>query len=222
METNAGRLAERIDAEFDHSRESLRSLRQQHVTEQLARQERLVMFEKACGMMPSLWLPRLNVLKQRLGDRLKVPILLQAGRRQAEIAFSTSLARVKLSFKALTDAEVKTLVLEVGMEILPCLLPGLGSQRFEQPFSQVDAGATGEWIDSRIVDFARSYLTLYESDYCLSKHVVEDPVTHIRFPKFAAAAISEHEGKTLYFMALETREEFEKQMTKRLQDAGKA
>jgi YHS domain-containing protein len=40
--------------------------------------------------------------------------------------------------------------------------------------------------------------------------MVEDPVAKVVFPKFAAAASLEHEGKTLYFIDEATLQEFEK------------
>lgn len=41
--------------------------------------------------------------------------------------------------------------------------------------------------------------------------MVEDPAAHVRFPKFAAGATLESNGKTTYFIGEETRREFEKQ-----------
>jgi YHS domain-containing protein len=41
--------------------------------------------------------------------------------------------------------------------------------------------------------------------------MVEDPVAGVRFPKFAAGATLEWQGRTLYFIGEETRREFEKQ-----------
>jgi YHS domain-containing protein len=40
--------------------------------------------------------------------------------------------------------------------------------------------------------------------------MVEDPVAKVRFPKFAAAAKLEQDGKTIYFIDESTLHEFEK------------
>jgi YHS domain-containing protein len=40
--------------------------------------------------------------------------------------------------------------------------------------------------------------------------MVEDPVAKIQFPKFAAGATLARDGKTLYFIDEQTREEFVK------------
>jgi hypothetical protein len=61
------------------------------------------------------------------------------------------------------------------------------------------------------VDFVRTYLALHENDAYLEEHMVEDPVTHVRFPQFAAGATLERDGQKIYFVDEESRREFEKQ-----------
>jgi YHS domain-containing protein len=56
----------------------------------------------------------------------------------------------------------------------------------------------------------RTYLALHENHYYLQDHMVQDPVAKVRFPKFAAAAKSERDGKTFYFIDESTLHEFEK------------
>ena len=46
----------------------------------------------------------------------------------------------------------------------------------------------------------RTYLSLHENQYYLKGHMVEDPVAKIQFPKYAAGATLERDGKTLYFI----------------------
>ncbi len=55
-----------------------------------------------------------------------------------------------------------------------------------------------------------TYLSLHENDLYLKDHMVEDPIAHVRFPKFAAGATLEHNGKTHYFIGEDTRQEFAK------------
>ena len=215
METDIPRLLARIDSEFDFSRDKLRSLRQQAVAEIRGRQERLALFEKVCRMLPPIWEPRLEALRQRLGERLKVPVQLQTSRRQAEVSFTSSLARVRAAFTATTDPDVTMLTLEYSLTILPNLLSLPARDLIAQPVERIDDRATAAWIDDRVVGFVKSYLSLYETDYCLGGHIVEDPVTHVRFPRFAAAAILDRHGKTFYFMSSGTLEEFEARATGR-------
>jgi YHS domain-containing protein len=64
-------------------------------------------------------------------------------------------------------------------------------------------------VDDRLVAFVRTYLSLYENEYNLATHLVEDPVAHVRFPKCAAVATLERQGKTHYFITESTRDEFD-------------
>ena len=219
MESDAELLSNEVDAEFARSRESLRTLRQQQVVEHRARQDRFALFEKACDRLQELWLPRLHVVRSRLVERLKIPVLLKAGRRQAELTFTSSLARVRMIFKAMVNPDVTALVLESAIDLVPSLMPGPGADRLEQRFLEADPRAIGEWTNRRIVEFVRCYLTLYECDYFLSGQIVEDPVNRIRFPRYAAASTLERGGKTLHFVTLETREEFERSEMKPVSNA---
>jgi len=215
METDVSRLSQRIDAEFDLSRDRVRSLRRKHLQEQRGRQERLALFEQACGKLQDIWGPRLDTVKQRLGERLKVALLVQTGRPRAEIGFTSSIARIKLTFEAMTDRDVRALVLDYSLQTIPALISFPSKDRLEQPFEKIDPRATGDWIDDRIIDFVKTYLSLYEQDYFLGGPLVEDPVSRVRFPKCAAVSTLDCHGKTLYFMANETREEFEAKATPR-------
>jgi YHS domain-containing protein len=80
----------------------------------------------------------------------------------------------------------------------------------EFPLDAIDKEAVAGWLDDRIVDFVRTYMSMGENEYYLKDTMVEDPIAQIRFPKAAAAATLEVRGKTVYFISDETRREFEK------------
>ena len=82
-------------------------------------------------------------------------------------------------------------------------------QQAEWPIDAIDQKAIAEWVDDRIVDFVKTYLSLHENEYYLQDDMVEDPIAEVRFPRFAAAANIEWNGKTYYFIGDETRREFE-------------
>ena len=210
MDTDMTGLLQRIDAEFAQSRDKLDNLRHEKVREHQERQDRLARFEKICESLTEVWKPRLETLKKRFGEKVQVEPHTAAGRRQATFSFHSNLARINLAFTATTDPDVRNLILEYSLEILPVLMSYPGQARLEQPFDRVDPKAIGTWIDDRIVDFVKTYLSLHENEYYLKSHMVEDPVARVRFPKFAAASTLERGGKILYFIANETREEFEK------------
>lgn len=209
MADEAASLAGRIEQEFARSREKLEQLRREKVEEHQDRQERLALFERACDSLKEVWGPRLDALMRRFGKTVMVTPRAVVGRRQATFDFASNLARISLTFTAATDIDVRRLVLDYGLEITPMLMSFPGRDRLEQDLEGIDTVAIGAWMDDRIMDFVRTYLSLQENEYYLKPHMVEDPVAHVRFPKFAAASMLERGGKTLYFIAQETREEFE-------------
>ena len=209
MENDVKALLGRIDAEFARSQEKVRKLREEKVDEYQGRKDRMALFEKACETLKSVWTPRLEALHKAFGERVKVSPLADAGRRQATFSFTSNLARITLNFTATTDLDVRNLVLEYSLEILPMLMSYSGKSRLEQPFDKLDEKAVAAWIDDRLVDFVKTYLAVHDNEFYLKAHMVEDPIAHVRFPEFAAVTTLERGGKTLYFIANQTREEFE-------------
>jgi hypothetical protein len=213
MENTTVKLLERLEAEFERSDAKLDELRQRKVDDYQGRRDRLALFEQACDTLRGVWVPRLEAVKKVFGEKVRITPHAASGRREATFSFTSNLARISLRFAATTDFDVRKLVLEYTLEILPVLMTFPDQARFEQPFEKVDAGLIGAWIDDRLVDFVRTYLSLNENEFYLQPHMVEDPVAHVRFPKFAAATTLERGGRTLYFIANATREEFEARET---------
>ena len=54
----------------------------------------------------------------------------------------------------------------------------------------------------------KTYLSLHKNEYYLKGHMVTDPISDTQFPKYAAAATLNYEGKTYYFIGEETRKAF--------------
>src|SRR5262245_23279967 len=194
MESDVQSLRGRIDAEFARSKSKLEETRDRKVEEYKGRQDRLAQFEQACETLKGVWAPRLGALQQAFGERVKVSPHMEAGRRQASFSFTSNLARISLSFTATTDLDVRNLVLEYSLDILPVLMSYPDKARLEQPFDRIDEKSIGTWIDDRIVDFVKTYLAVHENEFYLQAHMVEDPVAHVRFPEFAAASTLERGG----------------------------
>ena len=57
----------------------------------------------------------------------------------------------------------------------------------------------------------QTYLSLHDNETYLKDEMVAGPVAGVRFPRFAAGATLERDGKTYYFVGEETRRDFEKQ-----------
>jgi YHS domain-containing protein len=201
-------LQDRIEMEFAALEQRTRQAQAEQVHEHQQRQKRLADFEQLLAELPAVWRPRLEALTQKFGDKVKVTPRVTSTSREGAFDFQSDLARVRLRLSASTDHEVRKLVLDYNLEILPILMKFDSHRQAEWPLDAIDRQAIAAWIDDRLVDFVRTYLSLYENEYYLKDHMVEDPVAGIRFPKHAAAATLERAGKTYYFIGEETRSEF--------------
>jgi YHS domain-containing protein len=208
---NVSSLADRIDAEFSAVEGKYKSFQAEQVREYQERQERLRKLAEVLDELREVWGPRLEVLVKKFGDRVQAKPRLTPSTREGTFEFQSELARVRLKFSASTDRDVRKVVLAYDLEIIPVLLRFQPHAELEFPLEAVDREAAGRWIDDRVVDFVRTYLSLGENDVYLKDHMVEDPVAHVRFPKFAAGATLQWQGRTYYFIGEETRREFARQ-----------
>ena len=117
----------------------------------------------------------------------------------------------RLRLSATTDQDVQQVILNYDLEIMPILMKYEHHAELALPLDAVDDERVSTWIDDRLVQFVKTYLSLHENQYYLKEHMVEDPIAHVHFPKFAAGATLESGGKTHYFIGEETRREFQKQ-----------
>jgi len=204
-------LLNRIDAEFSTLDSKIKQAQTGRQQEYRERESRLADFERQLQALPEVWKPHLEALIQRFGDKVKVTPRLASSSREATLDFQSELARIRLRFSAATDHDVRNLILNYDLEILPIFMQFESHREAEWPLDAVDKNAVADWVDDRIVEFVKTYLSLNENEYYLKDHMVTDPVADIRFPKFAAAATAEWGGKTYYFIGDETRREFEAQ-----------
>ena len=119
---------------------------------------------------------------------------MEPGRRSGTFEFQSELARIKLRFSAISDPEVRNLVVSYDLEILPILMKFDKHMKLNSRWTR-STNALARWLDDRIVDFVKTYISLHENQYYLKEHTVEDPIAKVRFPKYAAGAKLEHGGK---------------------------
>lgn len=201
-------LVNRIDAEFTAVEKHIKEVQIQQVQDYQGRQQRLELFSKACDQLRETWRPRLEALAKKFGDKVQVTPTITPTGREATFQFRSPLADIVLRFSASTDYEVHNLVLDYDLHILPVLLKFESHARAEFPLEAIDADAVARWIDDRIVDFVKTFLALNQNEHYLKPHLVIDPISNTRFPKYAAAAKLDWNGKTYYFIGEETRKEF--------------
>jgi YHS domain-containing protein len=204
------KLLARIDSEFAAGEQKVKAFQAEQTQAYEGRQNRLKTFEEVCDKLGDIIRPRLEALSQRFGERVKVTPEVGAERRQATFKFDSNLAHIDLRLRASTDQDVRKLVLDYELQILPILMKFEPHKQAEFPLEAVDPAAVAQWLDDRIVDFVRTYLSLHQNEYYLKDHMVVDPVAQVRFPRFAAASVLERQGKKYYFISEKTRSEFEK------------
>jgi hypothetical protein len=204
-------LADRIDAEFSAVQEKIKKFQTEQVGEHKERQKRLQQLGRVFEELREIWGPRLEVLLKKFGDRVKATPRIVPSTREVTFDFQSSLAKVRLRLSASTDRDVRKVILAYDLEIIPVLMQFQPHAEAEFPLEAVDKEAATKWIDDRIVDFVKTYLSLTQNEVYLKDSMVEDPVAHVRFPNAAAAATLEWQGQKFYFIGDETRNEFARQ-----------
>ncbi len=204
-------LVGRVDAEFSALREKHQKAQAEQVRAYQDRQQRLQRLGQVFDQLREIWGPRLEVLVKKFGEGVQVTPRIVPSTREAKFQFQSKLARIDLRLSASTDRDVTKVILSYDLDVIPVLLRYDGHSEIEFPLDAVDPEAVARWVDDRIVSFVQTYLSLYDNEYYLKDEMVEDPVAHVRFPKFAAGATLQRDGKTYYFVGEETRRAFEKQ-----------
>lgn len=203
-------LLDRLDAEFRGAEEKVKQYQVEQVKEFEGRQQRLEQFVALCSRLTEVWRPRLEALAEKLKNRVQVEPHVTADRRAAIFTFQSAVARFQLTFTAMTDEDVRHLVLDYSLDVLPILMKFEKNAQLVLPLDDIDPAAVGGWIDDRIIDAVRVYFDIHRNANYLKGHLVRDPVANIEFPKYAAAATLDWKGKTYYFIGDETRAEFAK------------
>jgi YHS domain-containing protein len=201
-------LSSRIDGEFAVLEKKFKDTQVEALREWRERRQRIEQLGKVFEALGELWKPRLAMLLRKFGDRVQVTPRLTPSGREAAFEFQSKLARVRLRFSAAADRDVRRVILGYHLEIVPAFFRYRPHAELEFPLAAVDEAAAGRWVDDRIVDFVRAYLSMAESEFDAPEHMVEDPVARVRFPDFAAGATLEWQGQTYYFVGEETRQEF--------------
>jgi len=204
-------LLDRIDKEFTALEDKLKTGLKEKVEAGKERQQRLEIFNKTLDDLKEIWGPRLDALVKRFGKKVEVTPRFIPATREATFEFQSKLARIRLKLSVSADRDIRNMVLAYDLEIVPSFMEYERHSETTFPVTTVDRNALAKWVEDRIVGFVRTYLSLHENDYYLKDHMVEDPVNHVRFPKFAAACTLEQKGQTLYFVSEENRREFEGQ-----------
>lgn len=148
---------------------------------------------------------------QNFGDRVTATPKLTQSTREILLEFHSELARIRLRFQGTTDDDIRKLILNYDLEIIPILMQFDSHSTFEMPLDAVDSDAAVRWVDERLISFVQTYVAIHENQYYLHDQMVTDPVTGTTFPKLAARATLGRDGRTYYFVSVKTRHEFERE-----------
>lgn len=201
-------LVRRIDEEFASASARIEEFQAEKVHEYQERKKRLEEFEDVIDHLQDVVRPRLQALAKRFGDQVEMSPRIEPERREVKFSFKSQLATIQLKFSVRPDADVRNVNYAYDLSILPIFIKFNGHQSVSFPLDGVDKEAVGAWIDDRIVEFIRTYFSIYENHNYLKEHLVVDPVADVQFPDFVSAAELEWKGKKYHFISTETRDEF--------------
>jgi YHS domain-containing protein len=117
-------------------------------------------------------------------------------------------ATAKLEIGLTRDGEIRTLVIQFQLEILPAFFPIEGRDQLTMPLDQVNEEKAAAWVEAKILHFVDTYLRLETSDHHQEENMVTDPVCGMRVNKAFAPAEMTYRGKTYYFCIHECRARF--------------
>jgi YHS domain-containing protein len=210
--TVAGDLSGRLDAVIEEARGRVKAFQAEAEATRQGARERFQAFLPVAERIVAMAREKLERLRERLKFEV-IPAQVQTGRlysRSVTLDVKTELASVvHVKFQLTHDAEVRNILLDYTLEIVPVYFRFNPHARLEMPLEACDEAAVSRWLDDRIVEFANAYLELHATKQYQARVMVADPVAGVSFPKHFAAATLDHAGSTYYFVSEETRREFE-------------
>jgi hypothetical protein len=211
--TGKGDLAGRLAAVVEEARGRVEAFQSEAAATQQGIRDRFREFLPLADRVVAIARQKLEQLRERLQFEV-APSHVQTDRlysRSVTLDVKSELAGViRLGFRLTHDTEVRNLLLDYILEIVPVFLRFNPHARLEMPLESFDEAAVGEWLDDCLVEFANTYLEIHSTRQYQERVLVSDPVAGISFPKYFAAATLDHDGTTRYFISEQTRGEYAK------------
>ena len=204
-------LAARIEAEFAAANERLCKLRDQQIKHSDELQKRLELAQQETKRLArEVIRPR---MKQLLNHFDNAELVEDNGHEgcHCTIRFrhtSRFPATTTLRIGVTHDDEVRNLLVEYSLEIIPIFMDFERSDQLSQPWDQVDEDRVAAWIEDKLVTFTKTYLQLEFVDQYQRDSLVTEPVARTRIPKIMATATAEFGGHTWYFLNEENKQRF--------------
>jgi hypothetical protein len=211
--TSMNDLDSRLDAVVEEARGRVKAFQAEAEAGRQEVAERFQKFLPIAERIVAIAREKLERLKERLEFDI-TPSQVQTERfyyRSVTLDLKTELAGVvKVGFKLSHDSDVRLIMLDYSLEIIPAFFRFDPHARMEMPLESYDEVAVEKWLDDRIVEFANAYLELHSTKQHQDRVMVSDTEAGISFPRHFAASALDHDGHTHYFISEETRREFAK------------
>lgn len=177
-------LTLRLDAVMEEARARVKAFQTEAETTRQGIAERFQKFLPIAEQIVAIAREKLERLRERLKFDV-TPSQVQNERfycRSARLDVKTELAGVlKLSFSLTHDSDVRNILLDYNLEIIPVFFRFNPHARLVTPLEPYDEAAVRQWLDDRIVDFANAYLELHATKQHQERVMVSDTVAGIRF-----------------------------------------
>jgi len=135
--------------------------------------KRLVQFDTTVDQFCLVWRPRLQSLVEQFSNLVQVKPVIQPHSRESTFAFASDKYKVELQFSAGPDKDVRQMILDYDLTIIPALMKFDGHKRLELPLDQVNEEVIATWLDERILEFVETYIALQGDDFFL-EHMAQD------------------------------------------------
>ena len=209
--SDVSNLLSRIEGAFSAVKEKAKEQQQDMLKRHQDRQLLMKEYEKVQHKIVAVAKPRLEALAKRAGDRVKVTPIITESRRSVDFEFKSPKAFITLSFTTAPDRDIKNVVVEYDLKIVPVLWKFVSHGEFITPIASPDYAGLEKWLDDRILEFVEIYIQIHEYELYDNAEYVEDPIAKVKFPKFAAGATLEHGGQTHFFIDNSSKVAFAKQ-----------
>ncbi|MBM4073873.1 MAG: hypothetical protein FJ271_33885 [Planctomycetes bacterium] len=205
---NIDSLTRRIDSMLGAERQRIEQFQRTQTMEYQLRQQRLERYEQVMRHLVTILTPRLRALGDRFNGVVSIKPARRGHTREMCFDFRSELAKIALRFSASPDCDVRQILFEYELSIVPALMKFEARRELRQSIDAVDVAAVVDWFDERMCDFVATYLSIFRNSYYLLGHQVQDPIAGISFPRAFAAATLQRRGQTYFFISPETRDEF--------------
>src|SRR5437762_13793086 len=155
-------LSERIDAEFEAARRRSTSFPNEDDSYSEGRWKRLEQVDATLTEIRGLWRDRLSQLVKWFGDRIKLQAQIAVGSRLATFCLKSRKADIELRFSALTDEDVRHVIFQYDLDIVPAEIAYDAHSELTFPIDQIDRLKLVEWIYDRMICFGKTYIAMNE------------------------------------------------------------